>query len=471
MKVATLNVRGLGGVVKKKAVRSLVRSKQIDFLCIQETKLENIDSTLCSKLWVDSDFDWDFLPSIGKSGRILSMWRKEKFQNYTLKVASVTLASLVIPLSLQRYVIWSTSTFLNIWVLRSILKLFELSSGLKINFSKSILCGLNIDGDNLSRLADFLHCRTSPLSFSYLGIPNLMHTWIRAILTGSGLVWLVVWEMDLLLAFGMTTGPGMKFSQLASVDFLTFTFIPTTSLVILVNGWMVNGSGTWLGDVVSLLGKLSCMVNKSDSWEWRRDKSKQYSVKSAYKLLAHHVQQQSLPSQHLLFLWRSKAPLKVTTFAWRLLQDKIPSKEALSRRGVSFPMGDGLSCPFCNDHPESSAHIFSSCFFTYTVWQLFYNWLNISVALHKSPIHNFIYHMGMVKDKKRWSLWSVLWLATIWAIWLSRNDIIFNASKPYHIFESARVKVWLWIKSQQWEEHITYNDWISNLFTCLKIIL
>ncbi|KAF1873796.1 hypothetical protein Lal_00029502 [Lupinus albus] len=80
--------------------------------------------------------------------------------------------------------------------------------------------------------------------------------------------------------------------------------------------------------------------------------------------LAHHVQQQSLPSQHLLFLWRSKAPLKVTTFAWRLFQDKIPSKEALSRRGLSFPMGDDLSCLFCNNHPESSAHIFSSRFST-----------------------------------------------------------------------------------------------------------
>ncbi|KAF1869376.1 hypothetical protein Lal_00018471 [Lupinus albus] len=145
---------------------------------------------------------------------------------------------------------------------------------------------------------------------------DIANDWIEDV-KGVIHVWLVAWEMDLLLVFGMTTRPGMKFSLLASV-------------VILVIGWMVN---------------------KSDSWEWRHDKLKQYSVKSAYKLLAHHVQQQSLLIQHLLFLWRSKAPLKVTTFAWRLFQGKIPSKEALSIRGVSFPMGDGLSCPFCNDHP------------------------------------------------------------------------------------------------------------------------
>ncbi|KAE9615184.1 hypothetical protein Lalb_Chr04g0252601 [Lupinus albus] len=57
--------------------------------------------------------------------------------------------------------------------------------------------------------------------------------------------------------------------------------------------------------------------------------------------------------------------------------------------------------------------------------------------------------MGIVKDKKRWPLWSALWFATIWTTWLSRNGFIFNTSKhtPNHIFESAVVKSWLWIKS------------------------
>ncbi|KAE9608493.1 hypothetical protein Lalb_Chr08g0236321 [Lupinus albus] len=59
--------------------------------------------------------------------------------------------------------------------------------------------------------------------------------------------------------------------------------------------------------------------------------------------------------------------------------------------------------------------------------------------------------MGMVKDKKRWPLWSAFWFATIWATWLSQNELIFNATKlsQNHIFEYARVKSWLWIKSQE----------------------
>ncbi|KAE9590465.1 putative reverse transcriptase zinc-binding domain-containing protein [Lupinus albus] len=158
----------------------------------------------------------------------------------------------------------------------------------------------------------------------------------------------------------------------------------------------------------------SIQANKPDSWEWRHDNSKTYFVKSAYKLLSQRHQQQSLLAKHSHLLWRSRAPLKVITFCWRLFQDRIPSKDALFRRGVSLTNGGEISCSFCNEESESSAHLFSYCHLTYTVWQFFYNWLNISVALHSSPFHNFLYHMGMVKDKKCWPLWNMIWFAIIW---------------------------------------------------------
>ncbi|KAF1859187.1 hypothetical protein Lal_00001018 [Lupinus albus] len=116
---------------------------------------------------------------------------------------------------------------------------------------------------------------------------------------------------------------------------------------------------------------------------------------------------------HSILLQKSKSPLKVITFAWRLFQDKIPSKVALQRREIPLSMGgahlqlDGYQC-----------------------------------RLPSSLIHHFICHMGMVKDKKRWSLWSMFWFATMWAIWLYRNELIFNQveSSPNGIFESAMVK-------------------------------
>ena len=53
-----------------------MRVHRVDFLAIQETKLEVITDTLCYSLWGDKDCEWAFLPSIGNSGGILSIWRK-----------------------------------------------------------------------------------------------------------------------------------------------------------------------------------------------------------------------------------------------------------------------------------------------------------------------------------------------------------------------------------------------------------
>jgi len=50
MKIVSWNVRGLGGFEKRREVWKLVSEKSPFIVCIQETKLENVDSFLCSTL-------------------------------------------------------------------------------------------------------------------------------------------------------------------------------------------------------------------------------------------------------------------------------------------------------------------------------------------------------------------------------------------------------------------------------------
>nr|KYP47723.1 Putative ribonuclease H protein At1g65750 family [Cajanus cajan] len=59
----------------------------------------------------------------------------------------------------------------NIWAIKSILRLFELASRLKINFLKSQLLGFHVDTLWLQSMAMFLHCRIGSLPFTYLGLP------------------------------------------------------------------------------------------------------------------------------------------------------------------------------------------------------------------------------------------------------------------------------------------------------------
>ncbi|XP_027337142.1 uncharacterized protein LOC113850807 [Abrus precatorius] len=72
--IGSFNSRGLGSEVKQKKVCEIVRSEGLEFLAIQETKLETCNRNLCAHLWGSMDFDWIALPSIGRSGGIFSLW-------------------------------------------------------------------------------------------------------------------------------------------------------------------------------------------------------------------------------------------------------------------------------------------------------------------------------------------------------------------------------------------------------------
>jgi hypothetical protein len=50
-----------------------VNQQRVDFMAIQETKMENIEDGLCFSLWGSRDCDWVILSSTGNSGGIISL--------------------------------------------------------------------------------------------------------------------------------------------------------------------------------------------------------------------------------------------------------------------------------------------------------------------------------------------------------------------------------------------------------------
>lgn len=62
------------------------------------------------------------------------------------------------------------------------LRCFELTSGLKVNFSKSKVAGVSIERNELARFASLLNCKTMEIPCIYLGIsvganPRRKATW------------------------------------------------------------------------------------------------------------------------------------------------------------------------------------------------------------------------------------------------------------------------------------------------------
>jgi len=58
MKVVSINIRGLGGVVKWKYLRDRISKENLGLLLVQETKLSNLGASKCYSLWGNNDISW-----------------------------------------------------------------------------------------------------------------------------------------------------------------------------------------------------------------------------------------------------------------------------------------------------------------------------------------------------------------------------------------------------------------------------
>lgn len=59
----------------------------------------------------------------------------------------------------------------NLWSMKAILRCFELVSGLRVNFHKSRVIGINVEQQFQHDAAMFLNCKSGKIPFKYLGLP------------------------------------------------------------------------------------------------------------------------------------------------------------------------------------------------------------------------------------------------------------------------------------------------------------
>jgi hypothetical protein len=73
-RILSWNVRGLNEGKKRLKVRRLLNQWKVDIVCLQETKLEVITTSLVQSLWRCLYAEWCYVASIGALGGILLMW-------------------------------------------------------------------------------------------------------------------------------------------------------------------------------------------------------------------------------------------------------------------------------------------------------------------------------------------------------------------------------------------------------------
>jgi hypothetical protein len=156
---------------------------------------------------------------------------------------------------------------------------------------------------------------------------------------------------------------------------------------------------------------------------WVLDPINGYSVKGTYQFL-------TLPDTSMvrgLFdaAWLKQVPLKVSIFVWRLLRNRLPTKDNLFRRRALHQ--DDIYCIGGCGSMESTCHLLIRCDIFGSVWYRVYRWLGIyfispdSVSDH---LHQFGHMAGLPRFTH--SYFKVIWHACVWIVWKERNNRIFK---------------------------------------------
>ena len=210
---------------------------------------------------------------------------------------------------------------------------------------------------------------------------------------------------------------------------------------------------------IDLISMTRLNSNLNDTWVWRADISGNFSTKSAYQLLK---DEQSSEVQYLAFrqLWDIKIPPRALSFAWRLLWDRLPTKDNLAKRQILI---NNDLCPFCNSKPESAPHLFFTCDKIQPLWWEFLSWVKEDRTIHCRPMDNFLQHAPTVGNRtvgRRWKIW---WLAATASIWKVRNDIVFQ-NQSFDISKLADntlFLMWTWLKGWEKDFTVPFTQWSS----------
>ncbi|KAL8476334.1 hypothetical protein ACS0TY_028855 [Phlomoides rotata] len=61
-------------------IKRMIKTNGVEMCCLQETKLEQVDSRHGLDLWPGQEFDWAWSEAEGRSGGLISIWNKHRFE-------------------------------------------------------------------------------------------------------------------------------------------------------------------------------------------------------------------------------------------------------------------------------------------------------------------------------------------------------------------------------------------------------
>jgi hypothetical protein len=122
-------------------------------------------------------------------------------------------------------------------------------------------------------------------------------------------------------------------------------------------------------------------------------------------------------------LWLNNVPSKVTIFRWRLLLDKLPTREFCN---CIITNSHERYCVFCFREVEEINHVFFNCIISRQVWMIIFRWMRTTPLAFVDTHNHFSLFGEFLKGGNNKKFRHIIWLATTWDLWRMRNNIIFQ---------------------------------------------
>jgi len=169
-------------------------------------------------------------------------------------------------------------------------------------------------------------------------------------------------------------------------------------------------------------------------------------------------------------IWHKQVRLKVLILAWRLLWNRLPTKDNMMVGNIISH--DNQLCVTGCGGLETDHHLFLSCPCFASLWGLARSWLDISATdpshLHKHAIQ-LTYSSGGLRVRR--SFLPHVWLCFVWVLWNERNNQIFkNIESPIlHLLDKVKLHSFWWMKTTNINIRLSFHLWWSCPFVCLGI--
>ncbi|PNY05784.1 telomere repeat-binding factor 1-like protein, partial [Trifolium pratense] len=180
-------------------------------------------------------------------------------------------------------------------------------------------------------------------------------------------------------------------------------------------GWRLQEASDLIPTQVmnQIFGCTAAVENVSeDKPFWPFSSNGTFTVKTAYELLLHSHEQDSVLWNNV---WKWEGPQKIKSFLWRVLNDGLKTNDKRYRCRLTTLSG----CPLCSNTCESTLHLFRNCVEVKPVWNQFGFAFN---RREQEDAKSWLGNNLNPSKQKRYILFGII----IWCIWIHRNHLVFE---------------------------------------------